>query len=233
MKTLAVIAARGGSKRLPGKNVRPFLGVPLLHWSIHFSRRVRQFDQVVISTDSDIIAECAKFAELDAIGRRPVELGSDEASSVDVVLDALDRAEQGGERFDLVALLQPTSPVRELVRWERAFELLLDSRCAAVIGVSPVRDHPFHVFKLGENGHVLPWGTPEGLAERSQDLPAAVVVNGGLYLIKSDELRRGRSFFPRTTMGVICDGPCEQIDIDTEADWVAGEALARHFHKSP
>lgn len=232
MRTLAVIPARGGSSRLPGKNIRPFLGRPLIQWSIEFARTIRQFDQIFVSTDSDDIAECC-----DAIGhavdyRRPPALASDTASSVDVALDALQTAERWSEPFDLVALLQPTSPIRERVRWEEAFRMIEEPSCDAVIGVSPSRSHPYHTFKHLNDLTLVPWSGGEGLGMRSQDLPPAVCVCGALYLIRAATLRDARTFVPQRIKGILCDAPYEAIDIDTEADWITGEALAKHYGKT-
>jgi N-acylneuraminate cytidylyltransferase len=227
VKTLAIILARGGSKRLPGKNVRPFLGRPLIHWTIEFARGVRRFDSIVVSTDSDEIAACSATAGINVPTRRPVDLASDTASSVDVALDALERAGVDQD-FDLVALLQPTTPLRNPQRWEQAYALMQRAHCDAVIGVSAARDHPSRVFCQAADGLLTPWHRAD-LNARSQDLAPVFAVNGGLYLIRAQVLRELRTFFPPATYAVVCDGPCENIDIDTEADWLAAESLVTHY----
>jgi len=233
LKTLAIIPARGGSKRLPGKNVRSFLGVPLIGWSISFALKLDRFDKVVVSTDSDEIASASRSAGIDVPYLRPAALASDTSSSADVVLDILARERQSQRSYDLVALLQPTSPVREPSRWSEAFAYIDRGDCDAVIGVAPAHAHPFHVFYWEEGGKLRPFGDPQGVRLRSQDLPPAVYVAGNMYLIRSAVLEGQGTFFPPRTVGVLCDQPCEAFDIDTEADWVAAEALARHYGKSP
>jgi CMP-N,N'-diacetyllegionaminic acid synthase len=230
-KTLAIIPARGGSKRLPGKNVRPFLGRPLIHWTIEFARSVKQFDAVVVSTDSDEIAACCDAAGLFVGERRAADLATDTATSVDVALDALQKAEGAGQQFDYVALLQPTTPLRDVGRWNQAFALMEHPATDAVIGVSPVTDHPFHVFTPDAELGLTPWCDMSARSLRAQDLPRAVVVNGALYVVRSAVLKATRTFFPPATKMVMCDAPLELIDIDTEADWVAAEALANFFMK--
>jgi len=232
VKTLAVIPARGGSKRLPGKNVKPFLGVPLIGWSIRFARRMACFDGIVVSTDSEEIAGASRAEGIEVSYLRPAALATDTATSVDVVLDVLARERQHGP-YDFVALLQPTSPMREPSRWQEAFGRLGDADCDAVIGVAPAHPHPFHVFHWHPGGRLRPFTDPRSTELRSQDLPPAVYVAGNLYLIRSAVLEAERSFFPTRTAGVLCDQPFEAVDIDTEADWVAAEALARHHGKSP
>jgi CMP-N-acetylneuraminic acid synthetase len=233
LKTLAIIPARGGSKRLPGKNIRSFLGVPLIGWSIRFALNMPRFDKVVVSTDSEEIANASRLAGIDVPYLRPAALATDTASSAHVAREVLARERQSQRSYDLVALLQPTSPVRELARWQKAFAHLDRGDCDAVVGVAPARAHPFHVFHWEEDGKLRPFGDPEGTELRSQDLPPAVCVAGNMYLVRTAVLEAQASFFPSRTVGVLCDQPCEAFDIDTEADWVAAEALARHYGKSP
>lgn len=232
-KTLAIIPARGGSKRLLGKNVRPFLGRPLIQWTIDFACSVERFDMVHVSTDSDEIATCCAAAGFVVAGRRPAHLGTDTATSVDVALDVLQQAEAVGQQFDFVALLQPTTPLREINRWQQAFLLMDDPATSAVIGVAPATNHPFHVFHSEADQGLTPWCDLSARSLRAQDLPSAVVVNGALYLIRTSVLKELKSFFPPATKMVMCESPLESIDIDTEADWVAAEALATFFMKRP
>ena len=218
---------------MPGKNVRTFLGVPLVGWSIRFAHKIKRFDRIVVSTDSEEVADVSRSEGIDVPYLRPAALASDTATSADVVLDVLARERQSQRSYDLVALLQPTSPVREPSRWNDAFAHLDLGDGDAVIGVAPAHPHPFHVFHWEEGGRLRPFGAPEGTKLRSQDLPPAVYVAGNMYLIRSAVLEAERSFLPPRTVGVLCDQPCEAFDIDTEADWVAAEALARHYGKSP
>lgn len=233
MKTLAIIPARGGSRRLPGKNVRPFLGRPLIQWSVLFARDLGLFERVMVSTDAPDIAQCARDAGLEVPALRPAELATDTASSADVVADVLRKEQAAGRAYDWIALLQPTSPLRDPARWQQAFDFARSGACDAVIGVSPVRDHPLHVLRMQPEGGLAPWGDPEGLRQRTQDLPPAVRVNGALYLVRTEVLLAQNTFFPAATRGVLCDQPWEDIDIDTEADWVVAEALGRHYGKQP
>lgn len=231
MRTLALIPARGGSKRLPGKNVRPFLGRPLIQWSVRFARGLGLFDQVLVSTDAQDIAQCARETGLEVPWLRGPELATDTAGSADVAIDALGREGAAGRSYDWVALLQPTSPMRDAARWHQAFAFARAAQCDAVVGVSPVRDHPLHVLRLAADAALAPWGDPAGLKLRTQDLPPAVRVNGALYLVRADVLLAQKTFFPAATRGVVCDQPWEDVDIDTEADWVVAEALGRHYGK--
>lgn len=150
MKTLAVIPARGGSKRLPGKNVRCFLGVPLIAWSIRFAKTLGRFNKIVVSTDSEEISAAARSEGIEVPNLRPDGLASDSASTADVVIDVLTRERREGRSYELVALLQPTSPVRESSRWHEAFAHMERGDGDAVIGVAPAHPHPLHVFHWGK-----------------------------------------------------------------------------------
>lgn len=233
MKTLAIIPARGGSKRLPGKNIKPFLGLPLIAWSIRFARRVTQFDALAVSTDDEAIAAVCRAEGVDIPDLRPAHLATDTASTLDVVLDLVAREEAAGRRYDTIALLQPTSPVREASRWSEAFARLNDPACSAVIGVTPARTHPYQAFRLDASHHLDPFHDASGLKLRGQDLPPAVQVAGNLYLIRLATLRDEQTFFPPSSFGVLCDKPFEAADIDDEIDWLIAETIAAKYGATP
>jgi CMP-N,N'-diacetyllegionaminic acid synthase len=222
-RTLAIIPARAGSKRIPNKNLRMLLGRPLVMWTVEFAKSCRAFDHVLMSTDSPEVADLAREAGIHVPWMRPATLASDTASSVDVVLHAVDALVREGHCFDRVALLQPTSPVRRPERWTEAADDL-DRGAPAAVGVCPASSHPYWTYFLGDGGALSPC-FPEGLAMRSQDLPLACVPNGALYLCGVQALREGRSLTPRGTCGVVCSDPVESIDIDTEDDWREAERL--------
>jgi CMP-N-acetylneuraminic acid synthetase len=205
----------------------------LIYWSIHFAQNMELFDKIVVSTDSDEIASASRDAGIDVPYLRPAALATDTASSADVVLDILARERQSGRCYDLVALLQPTSPMREASRWHEAFSRMERGDCDAVIGVAPVRNHPFHVFQWVEETTLKPFSDWEELRLGSQELPEAVYVTGNMYLIRRAVLEQYKGFFPPRTSGILCDQPYEAVDIDTEADWIAAEALAKHYGRSP
>lgn len=233
MRVLAVIPARGGSKRLPGKNTRPLHGRPLIGWSIDFARSIDWFSELHVSTDSPEIAAVAEACGAPVPRLRPAALATDEAGSVDVVLDALDWLAGHGRTFDAVALLQPTSPVRRAERWHEARRLLAQGGCDGVVGVAPAATHPYLVFRRGADGLLARWDPAGAGVTRSQDMPPAWQVNGALYLVRTDALRAERSFFPARCAPVVCDEPVENIDIDTPDDWQRAEAVVAHWSPNP
>jgi CMP-N-acetylneuraminic acid synthetase len=227
MRILALITARGGSKRLAGKNLRPLGGRPLIAWSIEAARGIGEICDILVSTDNVAIAAAAGEAGLPVPWLRPGELASDSASSVDVCLHALDWYESRNAALDGLLLLQPTSPFRRRATVLRGIELFRTHRCRPVVGVSPAPSHPAWCLRL-DGGALRPFIDGAGLSSRSQDLPAAYVVNGAFYLIHPRDLRARRAFCSEDMLPLVMDDPAEALDIDTEWDWaVAQAALAR------
>lgn len=230
MKILALITARGGSKRLPGKNVRLLGGKPLIVWSIDVARHIPEICDILVSTDDPAIAAVSAGAGACVPWLRPEELASDTASSVDVALHALDWYEGEKGAVDGLLLLQPTSPFRSKETMLRGIGLYGSNRGRPVLGVSPAESHPMWCFRV-EGDSVRPFIEGPDLQLRSQDLPPAYVVNGAFYLISPESLRKSRSFYSEAMMPLIVDQPLEAIDIDTEYDWQYAEAaLGIHNH---
>jgi len=229
MRTLAIIPARGGSKRLPGKNIKQFFDKPLIAWTIEFALTVPFFDEIQVSTDCPEIATVCAAYGVEVTRLRPAELATDEASSVDVVLDVLDWRRSSGVEFDTVALLQPTTPVRFLERWNAAQNLLNSSACEAVISVSLADTHPYLIFRDSSDGYLEPWAANPSRVTRSQDYPPAYAINGALYLVKVDALVEQRTFIPKQTRAVLCTETVENIDIDTSLDWCVAEMEIKNW----
>jgi CMP-N,N'-diacetyllegionaminic acid synthase len=223
MKILALIPARGGSKRLPGKNIRPLGGKPLIAWSIDVARGISEICDILVSTDDPVIADIARDVGGLVPWLRPSELASDTASSVDVALHALDWYEEANGKVDGLLLLQPTSPFRSRNTITRGIELFRTHQQRTVLGVSPAHSHPLWCFKI-EGMALRPYTGQAATSLRSQDLPPAYVINGSFYLIKPENFRQCRSFFDDGALPLVIDQPCESIDIDTAWDWKVAEA---------
>lgn len=232
-KVLAVIPGRGGSKRVPGKNWRDFAGVPLIAWSIRFAKAYEGFDTVIVSTDDERIAMVAADEGLPVPFMRPSELALDRSTSADVVRHAITHEAAQGRTYRFVAVLQPTSPIRERRRWDEAFSLLVDPAVNAAVGVRPAQDHPYHTYTMDRHDRLEAFvsGSNELRELRSQDLPPAFTIAGNLYLVRTSAFCASGTLFPEGTAGVVCDEPCEALDIDTEDDWIMGEILTKRFGK--
>jgi CMP-N,N'-diacetyllegionaminic acid synthase len=227
MRILALIPARGQSRRLPGKNIRPLQGKPLIVWSIEAARDVPDICDILVSTDDPAIAEVARGAGAMVPWLRPAELATDTARNADVALHALKWYEDGlREPVDGLLLLQPTSPFRTPATVQRGIEQFGGNGHRPVLAVSPTKVHPAWTLAIDE-GHLVPFMKDHRLEERSQDLPPCFIVNGCLYLIAPSELRGSRSFLPRGATPLVIESPREQLDIDTAWDWQLAEWFAQ------
>lgn len=220
-KVLALIPARGGSKGIPGKNITPLAGKPLIAWTIEAARASAHVDEVVLTTDDDGIAKVGLRFGASVPFMRPQALATDEASTMDVVFDALDRL----PGFDVVVLLQPTSPLRTSADIDACLALLDD--VPACVSVRPAIDHPYLTFGLHEQKVLTAYAAPPaGQSLRRQDLPGAWCLNGAVYAADIPWLRAHRSFISGFT--VAYPMPAERsIDIDTPTDLRTAEDLLR------
>ena len=224
MRILALIPARGGSKRLPGKNIKLLGDKPLINWTIDAAQGIPEICEILVSTDTPEIALVAKEAGANVPWLRPEVLSTDQATSVDVALHALDWYEAENGVIDGLLLLQPTSPFRTQATIKRGIELFKNHSHQAVIGVSPVQDHPMWTFKM-KDGYLVPFVEQHGFGIRSQDLEPALVANGGFYLISPVELRKSKSFIGGERLPLLIYSPKEALDIDTEWEFKVAEVF--------
>lgn len=225
MRVLALITARGGSKRLPGKNLMLLGGKPLIQWSIDVVHGLPNICDILVSTDDPAISQVAKAtAGVMVPWLRPDDLSTDTASSMDVALHALDWYETVHGVVDGLLLLQPTSPFRSRQTLERGMAKFASGEGRAVIGVAPAGTHPLWALRL-DGDALSPWIDQSALQQRSQDLPPAYEVTGAFYLITPQALRSQRSFFPPGAMPLITTSHREAIDIDTAEDFSLAQAM--------
>lgn len=226
LSVLALIAARGGSKGLPGKNIRPVHGRPLIDFTIGAARAARCVDRVVLSTDDETIAAAALAGGCEVPFMRPAALADDEARSIDVVLDALDRLPP----HDMVVLLQPTSPARTAADIDDACAQLVRHGAPSCVSVTLADESPYWMFRLDEAMRLAPLLPAPVAASRRQDLPPVYVLNGAVYAARTEWLRRTGGFVGEGTVAHVM--PRERsIDIDTLADFEAFAAQsARATH---
>lgn len=219
MKHLVVIPARGGSKRLPGKNTLPLCGIPLLAYSIGYAQRSLPDSLIYVSTDDDA---CAAIARLYGAGviHRPASLAGDHCPTAPVVEHAV--RQLSAEPFDYVVLLQPTSPLRPEGMMDEALGILSTGLYDSLFTVSP------SVLKLGriEQNRFQPWNYT--LGQRSQDMAPLYYENGLLYISRRDLLLQGR-LFGNTAYPLVVDHIYATLDIDTLADFELAEYYALTF----
>ena len=202
LKNIAIIPARGGSKGLPGKNIRLLCGKPLIVWSIEQALQSGIFDTVVVSTDSKEIADIAAKHGAKVPFLRPPELSTDIATSVDVVLHTLDFYKQMNNHFDIFALLEPTSPLRKKGQLQTMLTKLRSSDHAdAIVSIGEIHlEHPYIVKKIDNNGYLVPFMSQINQISRRQDLNTSYFPYGVAYVVKTKCFLREKTFYPQKTI---------------------------------
>lgn len=224
MKILALILARGGSKRLPGKNILPLGGKPLIVWTIDVAKNIPEICDILVSTDDPKIAKVCKDAGAFVPWLRPAELATDTASSVDAALHALDWYEAVNGVVDGLLLLQPTSPFRTKETVIKGIQLFKNNAKHAVLGVSPIHTHPMCTLTM-DGGYLVPFTNTNKRNIQSEDLASMYSVNGSFYLVTGETLRKDLSFIEKTTIPLIIYSHKEAIDIDTEWEYLIAKLL--------
>lgn len=226
MNTLYLITARGGSKGIPGKNIKPFLGKPLICHAIDNARDAGADDEdILVSTDSEEIKKVVEDYGLKVPFIRPAYLATDTASSYDVIIDCLHRLSDLGRDYDRVVLLQPTSPLRTADDIRRA-EALWRSDIDMVVSVCSAKTNPYYgAFETDAEG-LLHISKGDGHYTRRQDAPEVWEYNGAVYVMTVASLLRGpMSGFQRVVPSVM---PSERsVDLDTPLDWEIAEHIAK------
>lgn len=223
---LAVIPARGGSKRLPRKNCLLLHGKPLIAYSIEAAKQSSYIDEVVVSTDDEGIAAIARQAGASVPFLRPAELSTDEASSVDVVAHALDYYQLKEKKsFDYVVLLQPTSPLRTAAHVDQAFELLIEKKADAVVSVCETEHSPLWANQLPPDGSMEQFISKDVLGKRSQDLPKYYRLNGAIYICDKRRFLQEQTFLFEESIFAYKMQQIDSIDIDTKLDLIVCESI--------
>lgn len=226
MKVLGVIPARGGSKGVPRKNLRPLCGKPLLAWTAETALAAPCLERVVLSTDDEEIAALGRALGLEVPFLRPAELATDEALAIDVVLHALAFCEQQWGRFDAIFTLQPTNPLRTAGDITGAAALLEQTGADSVISFADAGDkHPARMKQIGEDLRVIdpPFAEAvEGMPR--QLLPKYYLREGSVYLTRRDVLVQQRSLKGSDCRAWIIP-PDRAVNLDTELDFALAELL--------
>lgn len=228
MKVLAVIPGRGGSKGVKGKNIRMVDGMPLIAYAINTAIESKKLSRFIVNTDSDEIEQVAREYKADVFRRLP-ELGSDSASIVPVILETLEALEKDGEVYDILILLQITSPIRTGKNVDDIIEMFeQDPSLSGVISVVPMHDvHPARMYRLDDSNLMLPLN-PEWETARRQDIPPVYYRNGCIYAIRTDLLKLNKTLMPEGKKGYVM--PVEWLaNIDDERDLIITEALIKHL----
>jgi pseudaminic acid cytidylyltransferase len=219
-KVVAIITARGGSKRIPRKNIKPFNGKPIIAYSIEAALSSGVFDTVMVSTDDKEIADVARNYGANIPFMRSPERSDDYATTADVIREVLDNFRLQGEAFEYACCIYPTAPFVTADKLSHAFKSLVDSGADSVIPVTKFSFPIWRSFKM-ENGKVS-YNWPEFAPRRSQDLPPAYHDCGQFYFFKTDTFLSTGKLVTDNTFAI--EVPETEVqDIDTEEDWKIAE----------
>jgi N-acylneuraminate cytidylyltransferase len=228
VKVLGVITARGGSKSIPGKNLKPLGGKPLIAYTIEAARESGVFDRTILSTDDAAIADVARQLGCELPFVRPAELAADETKHLDVMVHAVGTMCDQGYVADAVMILQPTSPLRRAEDIRASVDLLASSGADSVVSVSAVPAHynPMRTLRLDDRGFATLFVTGAPVRtriNRRQDMPEAWTMNGAVYLFRTSVILAAEpSLYGDSTAAYVMPEPYG-ISIDDFADWEHAE----------
>lgn len=232
MKILGLIPARGGSKGVPGKNIKLLGGKPLIQYTSDVALDSQLLAKTIVSTDDDAIIFTSKKIGLDVPFKRPQNLAEDKSPTLPVILHALDYLESKGEYFDAVCLLQATSPFRTVEFLNKAIQQFIDNNTDSLVSVLevPHEYNPHWTFELDDNQHLKIATGEEEIITRRQSLPKAYHRDGSLYITKTAVLREQNSLYGKTISHI--ESPKERyVNIDTLEDWKKAEQLVIKLFK--
>jgi CMP-N,N'-diacetyllegionaminic acid synthase len=227
VKVLGVIHARGGSRRVPRKNVKNLLGAPLLAYMCRAAGRAELVDRLILSSDDDEIMAVGREYGVEVPFRRPAELAED-VPSEQVTLHALDWAEEDdGNSYDIVVSFQPTTPFVETASIDACIRQVIDSSAASCITAFAASQPPEWQFELDNNSEAHPFVAPvEGETGVFQTLPKRYLPNGAAYATRASALR-GQSRLIAHPLRLEIMDEMRSVDIDTPFDWLIAEAVGR------
>jgi CMP-N-acetylneuraminic acid synthetase len=223
-KILAIIPARGGSKRLPKKNLMDLAGKPLIAYSIEAAKNSQYIDDVILSSESEEILSVAREYGAQTPFVRPKELAEDTSRSIDVVTHALKTLTQ---KYDAVILLQPTSPLRTIEDIDGAIEMFYNKQATSVIGVCEMEHSPLWANTLDESMSMEGFLDDKYNNARSQDLPIYYRINGAFYMSKTQSVLENETFFVKKNIYAYLMSQEDSVDIDTKLDFIVAEAILK------
>lgn len=225
MEVLVIIPARGGSKGIPHKNIKPLNDKPLIYYTIDTARAITGDENICVSTDDDEIIEVVEKYGLKVPFKRPAELATDTAGTYEVLLHALSFYESQGKRYDAVLLLQNTSPFRKKEQVKEALQLF-NKNVDMVVSVKECAANPYYcVFEENEDGY-LNVCKGDGNIFRRQDAPKVYEYNGAIYIMNPEVLKTTHMHKMQKRVKYVMDD-ISSFDLDTMADWNMAEMIAK------
>lgn len=224
MNILYIIPARGGSKGLPGKNIKLLAGKPMIAYSIEAALKSKYQGTVFVSTDDTAIADAAKQFGAQVPLLRPAELATDSASTTDVIIHSLNYYKQQQLIFDLIVVLQPTSPLRTSADIDAAIDALISKQAEAIVSVCENEHHPLWSNTLPDNGSMAQFIREDIKGKNRQQLPVHYRLNGAIYVSFVEAFLKNKGFVHSGTYAYIM--PTERsVDVDHLIDFKLAELL--------
>lgn len=232
MNILAIIPARGGSKGVPGKNIKLLNGKPLLAYSSEIALQSKHLAEVIVSTEDEQIIEVAKNLEIKVPFVRPMALAQDNTPTIDVIIHALEWYENQNIFFDAVCLLQVTSPFRTVEFLNKAIKKFVEQNTDSLVSVQkvPHEYNPHWTFEVNSEGNLKIATGEDQIIGRRQELPVAYHRDGSIYITKTEVLLQQHSLYGKSTTFI--ESPSEfYVNIDTDDDWEKAEQMIKNDKK--
>lgn len=218
MSLLAIIPARGGSKRILKKNIKMLAGKPLISWTIDVAKKAKCIDEIFVSTDDLEIANISESCGIEVPFLRPAKFSTDNSMSIDLVLHTLENF----RRFDWVLLLQPTSPLRSSLDIENIYKLCIESNASSAVSICEISRNTKWLYQIDDKQKIFPLNNYSEDFFSKENASKIFTLNGALYLTKTEFLKKNKSFINKDTLGYVM--PREKsVDIDTLEDWKLAE----------
>ena len=224
-RVLGLIVARGGSKAFPKKNLAHVAGTPVMEYTVREAQKSQYLDSLVISTDCADILRLAVGLGCDAPFVRPRNLATDKTATVEVAIHAISELPD----FEILTILQPTSPLRLAADIDKTIEALVYNNASSAVTVTEVVDHPYLTYSKNSQGTLNSIVDTRGVSLRRQDLPVAYKLNGAVYSIRVADMLVHKTFILDDTQGVVMPRS-RSLDIDTQDDLIE---LERVLGKAP
>ncbi len=232
MTLLAIVPARGGSRGVPGKNIAPVAGKPLIAWTLEAAHGASCLDRVIVSSDNQEIIEISASYGVEAPFVRPEELAGDDTPGIMPVLHAIKwLGENENYHPDFVVLLQPTSPLRTSEDIDSAFKLAIEKNAESVVSVVPTHHHPYWTKKVTPDGQMEDFIPQAQAPQVRQELTDAYALNGAVYIARSKFVLKEKGWYADNTYAYIMP-PERSLDVDTSWDLYLADLLLKEKYVS-
>lgn len=228
LSILCIIPARGGSKRLPRKNIKLLNGKPMIAYAIEAAKKTQLLEHIIVSTDDHEIAEVSKKYGAEVPFLRPMELASDTASTINVLVHAVNFFEtENKTALKYVVLIQPTAPLLTAADIDGAIKKIIDQKTQSCVSMCEIIERPEWTYTL-QDGIPTPYGEQHNISSRTQDLPELYRINGAVYVSSRELLMNKHKILNEESLSTIIMPRERSVDIDTLTDFIIAEALLKN-----